>query len=155
MFTSWILQIVLSELFQVPATLELSGPGRDLNFYAPANPFSYGAVGYDWPALERANDYLATADPVVHEIVDDTTSSNTQDNHHQNNNNQNNIQGTAGDCPKNWRVPPSLLSGDDGGSWEYKSCAHVITEVWSGPAPKVANLTLEQVTEPPEGTGVV
>lgn len=56
MFTAWILQIVLSEFVQVPATIESSGPGRQLNFYDPAMSFSYGAMGYDFDALKRAND---------------------------------------------------------------------------------------------------
>ena len=61
MFTSWILQIVLSELARVPATIESSGPGRQLNFYDPAMSFSYGALGYDFDALQRANNIMRGA----------------------------------------------------------------------------------------------
>ena len=143
MFTSWILQIVLSELMQVPATLELSEPGRDLNFYAPTNPFSYGALAYDFDALRTANSYLVTADPVG---TITTTNERPPENGFD-------MYGrdTAGDCPREWRVPPN--NNDE--SWEYKSCAHVMVEAWSGQAPTMNELAVTQVVEPPEGTGVV
>ncbi|CAB9505194.1 Gamma-aminobutyric acid (GABA) B receptor [Seminavis robusta] len=112
MFTSWILQIVLSELAQVPATIESSGPNRQLNFYDPAMSFSYGALGYDFDALQRANTVLLGAT-----------------------------------CPRQWRQTDNATL--------YQSCAHVITEVWSGHAPTVAELTAASVLEPPEGTGAV
>ena len=144
MFTSWILQIVLSELMQVPATLELSELGRDLNFYAPTNPFSYGALAYDFDALRTANAYLVTADPVG--TITSTTSTvppeKGMDRYGRD---------TAGDCPREWRVPPD--NSDE--SWDYKSCAHVMVEAWSGQAPAVKELSVTQVVEPPEGTGVV
>ena len=122
MFTAWILQIVLSELFQVPATIESSGPGRMLNFYDPEMSFSYGAMGYDWDAMKRAN-----VAPV-----------------------------RGGTCPKSWRTEPTTTNDDANVTeWEYTSCAHVIPEVWSGQTSTVADLTSQQIVEPPEGTGAV
>lgn len=153
MFTAWILQIVLSELLQVPATLELSGPGRELNFYSPTNAFDYGAVGYDFDSLRRANDYLADA-PLVTPTLEIQKENSSYNGGKKKKNNKSNAQGgMVGDCPKDWRVPPTDVIEQE--SWTYQSCAHVMTEVWSGQAPSATNLTLEKVTEPPEGTGVV
>jgi len=160
MFTAWILQIVLSELFQVPATIELSDPDRQLDFYAPHMPFDYGLLGYDWMALQNANSFLETA-PIaatpsnthVQPPASTTTTTTTTTTTSTTSSGSNNVVGTVGDCPKEWRIPPS--SDSDNSDWEYKSCAHVMTEVWSGQATTVSNLTVQQVIEPPEGSGVV
>lgn len=53
-FESWILQIVLSELLDVPTTIETGTPDAKLNLYDPTSPFEYG-VSNDWAALERAD----------------------------------------------------------------------------------------------------
>jgi len=48
MFSSWIMQIVLSELLDVPTTIETGKPDTEasLNFYDPALRFSYSESSY-------------------------------------------------------------------------------------------------------------
>jgi ABC-type proline/glycine betaine transport system substrate-binding protein len=55
LLTAWALQIVLSEFMQVPTSIESSGPELKANFYHPANQFDYGAIAYDFQALDVAN----------------------------------------------------------------------------------------------------
>ena len=52
-FGTMVLQIVLSELLDVPATIETGTFDAKLNFYHPDSPFGYGAP-YDWKAFEGA-----------------------------------------------------------------------------------------------------
>jgi len=54
MFSAWILQIVLSELLDVPATIETGAVDLNCNFYDPSNAFDYGATAYDYDALRTA-----------------------------------------------------------------------------------------------------
>ena len=54
-FQAWILQILLTELLHVPATIETGRPGVHLDFYHVDSPFDYGGVSYDWEALRNAN----------------------------------------------------------------------------------------------------
>lgn len=53
-FSAWILQILLSEVLQVPTTLETSRPDEFVNFYSPTNEFGYGGAN-DWDAIQTAN----------------------------------------------------------------------------------------------------
>ena len=55
MFSAWILQIVLSELLDVPATIETGAADLNCNFYDPNNAFDYGATAYDYDALRTAH----------------------------------------------------------------------------------------------------
>ena len=57
MFNGWLMQILMSELLDVPVTIELSKPDGSLDFYDPELRFSYGAMGYDYDALETAVNY--------------------------------------------------------------------------------------------------
>lgn len=56
-FESWVMQILLSELLDVPATIETGVEGLGLNFYDPDNAFNYGANN-DWDALKNAATHL-------------------------------------------------------------------------------------------------
>ena len=56
MFSSWILQIALSELLDVPVTLETGLPDAKLNFYDPWNAFDYG-LSVDLQALQSFVDH--------------------------------------------------------------------------------------------------
>jgi hypothetical protein len=54
MFTSWIIQIMLSEILNVPTTIHVGGDGK-LNFYDMENSLDYPEIAYDWRAIEEAN----------------------------------------------------------------------------------------------------
>ena len=56
-FESWILQILLSEMLDVPTTIETGQPDDHLNLYDPTSPFDYGAAN-DWAALKRGNELV-------------------------------------------------------------------------------------------------
>ena len=66
-FESWILQIVLSEMMDVPTTIETGDPDAGLNFYVLTSPFDYG-VSNDLAALQLADQIgdcrLASCDPI-------------------------------------------------------------------------------------------
>lgn len=56
-FQAWIIQIVLTEILGIPATLE-SGTAEDLvDFYHPASALGYGE-SYDYEALRRGNEVV-------------------------------------------------------------------------------------------------
>lgn len=63
---AWLLQVILSELLDVPVTSETGNPEVDLNFYQPTYPFLDGrlksvqddlgqAVAYDFEGLNRSS----------------------------------------------------------------------------------------------------
>ena len=56
MLSSWIMQIVLSELLGVPTTMETSMPDDEasFNFYDPSMRFSYSKGSYDYDALRAS-----------------------------------------------------------------------------------------------------
>lgn len=54
MFTASITQILLSELLEVPSTIEISGPDGSCNFYDKSLPFSYAKISYDFDAMITA-----------------------------------------------------------------------------------------------------
>mmetsp|Transcript_5907 Transcript_5907/g.9296 ORF Transcript_5907/g.9296 Transcript_5907/m.9296 type:complete len:1013 (+) Transcript_5907:46-3084(+) len=82
-FSASLMQIVLSELLGVPATIEISKPGGTTNFYDRSLRMSYGNGSYDYSAIETALKY-----------------------------------GNCSDVPRNGK--------------DYRSCAHVMPEVWKG-----------------------
>lgn len=65
-FEAWILQIVLSEMLDVPTSIETGIPTAKINFYNASSPFQYG-ISDDWGALARADQLLdcrlASRDP--------------------------------------------------------------------------------------------
>lgn len=48
---TWLLQIVLSELVEVPTTIELGFPGNELDFYDPEASFGYGRTEFYYDEL--------------------------------------------------------------------------------------------------------
>lgn len=56
-FEAWILQIVLSEMLDVPTSIETGIPTAKINFYNASSPFQYG-ISDDWGALARADQLL-------------------------------------------------------------------------------------------------
>ena len=54
-FETWILQIILSEILDVPVTIETGTPDAKLNFYDEDLPFDYGSAN-DWDALRLSNE---------------------------------------------------------------------------------------------------
>lgn len=57
MFESWILQVLLSEMLDVPATIETGSADAKLNFYDPDSAFGYGTSN-DWDGLKRGTEIL-------------------------------------------------------------------------------------------------
>ena len=56
LLSAWVMQILLSELLNVPATVETShADGRSASFYDRFSALHYGAMGYDYEALRTAN----------------------------------------------------------------------------------------------------
>ena len=53
-FISWILQIILSELMDVPVTIETSRPNLNVDFYDINSSFDYRGAN-DWDAMRRAD----------------------------------------------------------------------------------------------------
>lgn len=56
MFYGWILQILLSEVMDVPATVDTGPGGGDLNFYDPKNDFAFPKKANHFDALYKANE---------------------------------------------------------------------------------------------------
>ena len=54
-FVSWILQILLTELMDVPVTIETSHPDAIMDFYDIDTSFDYGG-GNDWDALRTGKE---------------------------------------------------------------------------------------------------
>ena len=54
-FEAWILQVVLSEMLDVPSTVETGSYDAKLNFYHPDSPFDYGP-GNNFEALKNGNE---------------------------------------------------------------------------------------------------
>ncbi|CAB9513658.1 unknown protein (Partial), partial [Seminavis robusta] len=51
---TWLLQILLSEMLDVPTTVETGTPNAKLNFYDASSPLDYG-ISNDWNAFTTAN----------------------------------------------------------------------------------------------------
>jgi hypothetical protein len=71
-FEGWLLQIVLSELLGVPASVENGSPDSELNFYHPENAFKYGPGIDEERALDRAYEWggdctMVNRDPEAYE----------------------------------------------------------------------------------------
>ncbi|KAL3927658.1 MAG: hypothetical protein SGBAC_012995 [Bacillariaceae sp.] len=73
-FFSWILQISLMELLDVPVKVGLGSDSRDASFYSMDNNLLYSPVGYSWDGLRKANelngDCLQTEEDCVHVLPD-------------------------------------------------------------------------------------
>ena len=54
-FHAWILQIVLTEILGVPASIETGLPGLNMDFYNMHSSFDYGSNN-DWAALDRSTE---------------------------------------------------------------------------------------------------
>jgi 7 transmembrane sweet-taste receptor of 3 GCPR len=54
-FYSWIIQILLSELLQVPTTVGMGADTPQASFYAPDMPMSWSSKAYAWEELVTAN----------------------------------------------------------------------------------------------------
>eukprot|EP00522_Entomoneis_paludosa_P015756 CAMPEP_0172451532 /NCGR_PEP_ID=MMETSP1065-20121228/9543_1 /TAXON_ID=265537 /ORGANISM="Amphiprora paludosa, Strain CCMP125" /LENGTH=993 /DNA_ID=CAMNT_0013203495 /DNA_START=474 /DNA_END=3455 /DNA_ORIENTATION=- len=75
---AWLLQILLSEVLQVPTTLETGIADKQVNFYDPQLRVDYG-VAYDMPALERAAQVGDCTQ--VHTLRNNTTNDNDNNSH--------------------------------------------------------------------------
>mmetsp|Transcript_42195 Transcript_42195/g.101915 ORF Transcript_42195/g.101915 Transcript_42195/m.101915 type:complete len:969 (-) Transcript_42195:2251-5157(-) len=73
-FFSWILQISLMELLDVPVRVGLGSDTKDASFYNIDNKLLYSPVGYSWDGLQKANelnaDCLQTEEDCVHVLPD-------------------------------------------------------------------------------------
>ena len=104
MFAAWILQILLSEILQVPTSIETGEEDLKMNFYDPDNRFEYGKAN-EWGAVERA------------------------------------AEAPGADC--------RIVQQQD----KYKSCAHVIPELWNGHFADMRILHRKGVLESPQNVG--
>lgn len=77
-FASWILQILLNEMLDVPATIETGAEDKVINFYDYQSRFEYGTAN-DWEALklsneincrQHANNPLNSFQPCAHLILE-------------------------------------------------------------------------------------
>lgn len=81
-FGTWILQIVLSEMLDVPVSVETGVAGMNVNLYDPTSRTDFG-TGYDWDSMR-------------------------------------NVYDSSGDCVSIYSEDPD----------SFKTCAHVIPEMW-------------------------
>lgn len=82
MINAWILQIVLSELLNVPTTVETGVPDVELSLYHPSPNVAFGfGVSTDLDALRRAND-AAGSDCRVYRTRNHAENNNTNNNDH-------------------------------------------------------------------------
>ena len=56
MFSAWLLQILLSELLDVPTSVDTGPGGGALNFYDETNGFAYPTTANNFAALYKANE---------------------------------------------------------------------------------------------------
>ena len=55
-FSTWIVQVLLSEILGVPTSVETGSPGKSVDFYDIGNAMDYG-ISNDYKALEMATEY--------------------------------------------------------------------------------------------------
>ena len=76
MLSSWIMQIVLSELLGVPTTMETSMPDDEasFNFYDPSMRFSYSKRSYDYDALRASLEHgiVSRSRPTMRRVAENT-----------------------------------------------------------------------------------
>jgi len=128
-FASWILQILLSEILHLPASIE-SGDrdiSRHNNFYDPESRLGYGGANL-WDALERASN----------EPISDCTK----------------VQQAP---PLPQQQPQSGIEQQQlkDASASYLSCGHVIPEFWVGHNAIYEQNLLAGNVEPSEGLGAI
>lgn len=63
MFAAWVIQILLSELLHVPATIETGTATAELNFYDIDSPFDYGNSN-NFDGIRTSNEVLDCRDVV-------------------------------------------------------------------------------------------
>jgi len=56
MMSSWIMQIILSEVLQVPTTIETSSPDKHFNFHDSEMPHDFAHMTYDFQAIRTATE---------------------------------------------------------------------------------------------------
>ena len=57
MLSAWIMQIMLSELLQVPTSIETNDPNLKYNFYDPQSSADYSAATYPYDNLRLAREF--------------------------------------------------------------------------------------------------
>ena len=55
-FVTWIMQIMLSELLNVPSSVETGVAEANMNFYHPDSPYVYDTLDNDFRGLQKAAD---------------------------------------------------------------------------------------------------
>ena len=159
--TAWAMQILLSEWMQVPTSIESSSVDKSANFYHPTNQLDYGAVAYDYDALETAHEMgdcrgrynletpeedgivfgsLTNTAPIDETNLTEAWFANT----YNTTNATDILEGEAADAPQNEKQEDP-----------YRSCAHIMPEVWNGQAENLWSLTQRRIIEAPEGNGVI
>ena len=130
-FESWILQILLSEILDVPTTIETGLEDKNVNLYDISSRFDYGKSNL-WDGLKNAYEYGDCR------LV----------------NNKEKQKKT------NEKEEEEIIDAMDDGEEEvtedtYQPCCHVIPEVWSGHEATVQELEELGIIEPHTFIGVV
>lgn len=129
LLTAWALQIFLTELLQIPTSIESSDPNRQGNFYHATNQFDYGTVAYDYAALTVGND------------LGDCQLGREQ---------QQKGEEGEGDA-----VFEGTLTDSSTVESTYTSCAHIMPEIWNGQDQNLQSLLDQEIIERPQLSGVV
>ena len=53
-FSTWVVQIILSELLNVPVAIETNDPTSVVDFYEESIELGFGRTAYDWKGVETA-----------------------------------------------------------------------------------------------------
>ena len=125
-FQAWIFQIVLSEMLNVPTSIETGVKGKNVDFYNIHSRFEYG-VSNDWEQLQRSSTlHNGDCTKVVY---------------------GENSKG-GGDS-----MTDESDGVDSSGEDAYQSCAHIIPEVWE--IPKLHPIVQQYSEQPPQDIGAV
>jgi len=136
-FVSWIMQIVLSEVLRVPATVGLSSlVTSESGFYSPSVGLKYSSTAYALDAL-RIGVEMASFDSAGHNTTTADTDTDTTRRFLANNSNNNNTR----------RVKNCEATEED--------CFHVLPELWSGSEKVLNELLSDHIIEPVDGCGQV
>ena len=127
-FSAWILQILLVEFLQVPATIETGIPQGRMDFYDPHMAMDYGE-GNDWKSLKTSVQYqdCRLANSKTRKLRNPQRNRNVDEEDEQSNEEDS----------------------------DYQSCGHVIPEVWNGHYLTLRELHDNNTIEAPTGLGAL
>lgn len=119
-FSTWLLQIILTELLDVPVTIETGSPDVSIDFYDRFNAYGFGTSN-DWDAFRNAR------------VVGDCRLLRKDDDETINKVNINGSSSTDGESEDDTNV--------------YAPCAHVCPEVWEERMPQIRELARDGIVK--------